>query len=69
MVTGERVKVLSDRRNTSQGDIQKRTGPLPCYVSRVENGHAVPSVDTLGRLAQEFKLPMHRFYAENENVK
>jgi transcriptional regulator with XRE-family HTH domain len=69
MVIGERVKVLSDQRNMSQGDIQKRTGLLRCYVSRVENGHAIPSIDTLERLAQELELPMHRFYTDNENVK
>jgi transcriptional regulator with XRE-family HTH domain len=69
MVIGERAKVLSDQRNMSQGDIQKRTGLLRCYVSRVENGHAIPSIDTLERLAQALEVPMHRFYTDNENVK
>jgi transcriptional regulator with XRE-family HTH domain len=69
MVIGERVRVLRDQRNMSQGDVQKRTGLLRCYVSRVENGHATPSIDTLERLAQALEVPMHRFYNDNENVK
>ena len=69
MVIGERVKVLRDQRNMSHGDIQKRTGLLRCYVSRVENGHTIPSIDTLERLAQAIEVPLHRFYNDNENVK
>jgi len=51
MVIGKRVKILREQKNMCQGDIQKRTGLLRCYISRVENGHTVPSVDTLERLA------------------
>jgi len=38
MVIGERLKVLREQRNLSQGDVEKRTGLLRCYVSRVESG-------------------------------
>jgi len=69
MVIGERVKVLSDQRNMSQGDIQIRTRLLRCYVSRVEHGHAIPSIDNLERLAKALEVPMHRFYTDSENVK
>ena len=51
MAIGKRVKILREQKNMCQGDIQKRTGLLRCYISRVENGHTVPSVDTLERLA------------------
>jgi transcriptional regulator with XRE-family HTH domain len=69
MVIGEKLKILREQRNMSQGDIQKRTGLLRCYVSRVENGHTVPSVDTLERLAHALEIPMYRFFTEEEHVK
>ena len=47
MVIGEKVRVLREQKKMSQGDIEKRTGLLRCYISRVENGHTVPSIDTL----------------------
>ena len=50
MVIGDRLKTLRAEQDLSQGDIEQRTGLLRCYVSRVENGHTVPSVETLENL-------------------
>jgi predicted transcriptional regulator len=47
MEIGRRLRDLRDEKNLSQGDIEKSTGLLRCYVSRVENGHTVPCVETL----------------------
>src|ERR1700683_1248726 len=63
MVIGERVKFLREQKNMSQGDIEKRTGLVRCYVSRVENGHTVPSIDTLERLATALKAPMNQCFS------
>ncbi len=52
MVIGDRLKTLRETKDLSQGDIEKRTGLLRCYVSRVENGHTVPSVETLEKFAR-----------------
>jgi hypothetical protein len=41
---------------------QKRTGLLRCYISRVENGHTVPSVDTLEKLARALEIPMYQLF-------
>jgi len=49
----------------SQGDIEKRTGLLRCYLSRVENGHTVPSLDTLAKIAGSLEMPIGQFFAEN----
>jgi transcriptional regulator with XRE-family HTH domain len=49
----------------SQGDVEKRTGLLRCYLSRVENGHTVPSLDTLSKIAQALDLPLAQFFAED----
>jgi len=45
-------------KNLSQGDIEKRTGFLGCYVSRVENGHTVPAVETIEKFARALELPV-----------
>lgn len=47
MVSGERLRELREAKHFSQGDIGKRTGLLRCHVSRVENGHTVPNIETL----------------------
>jgi hypothetical protein len=39
MVIGDRLPELCEAKKLSQGDIEKRTGLLRCYISRVENGH------------------------------
>ena len=49
----------------SQGDIEKRTGLLRCYLSRVENGHTIPSLDTLAKIATAMDLQLSRFFSEN----
>ncbi len=51
----------------SQGDIEKRTGLLRCYLSRVENGHTVPSLDTLSKIAGAMELPLSHFFSEGGN--
>lgn len=48
----------------SQGDIEKRTGLLRCYLSRVENGHTIPSLETLQKIAVALDLPLSQFFAE-----
>jgi transcriptional regulator with XRE-family HTH domain len=47
LMIGERLRTIRESKNLSQGDIEKRTGMLRCYTSRVENGHTVPSIETL----------------------
>jgi len=69
MVIGEKLKALRAQKNLSQGDIEKRTGLLRCYISRVENGHTVPAVDTLEKLARALEVPMYRLFTDDEHVK
>ena len=60
MVIGDRLKTLREAKDLSQGDIEKRSGLLRCYVSRVENGHTVPSVETLEKFAAaSSRLSLH----------
>jgi transcriptional regulator with XRE-family HTH domain len=57
---------MREAKNLSQGDIEKRTGLLRCYVSRVENGHTVPAVETLEKLARAFEVPLYQLFYEGE---
>jgi transcriptional regulator with XRE-family HTH domain len=66
MVIGQRLRELRESKNLSQGHIEKRTGLLRCYISRVENGHTVPAVDTLGKLARALEIPMYRLFYEGK---
>jgi transcriptional regulator with XRE-family HTH domain len=60
MVVAERLKTLREAKNLSQGDIETRTGLLRCYVSRVENGHTVPSVETLEKFARALEVQLYQ---------
>jgi transcriptional regulator with XRE-family HTH domain len=65
MNIGSRLMALRTAKNFSQGDIEKRTGLLRCYISRVENGHTVPSLETLSRWASALDVEVYQlFYAE-----
>jgi transcriptional regulator with XRE-family HTH domain len=62
VVIGDRLRELREAKMLSQGDIEKRTGLLRCYISRVENNHTVPSVDTLEKLARALEVPMYQLF-------
>jgi transcriptional regulator with XRE-family HTH domain len=67
MYIAETLKELWEAKQLSQGDIEKRTGLLRCYISRVERGHTVPSIDTLGKIATALEIPMYQlFYAQEK---
>jgi transcriptional regulator with XRE-family HTH domain len=66
MVIGERLKALREHRNMSQGDIEKRTGLLRVYISRVENGHTVPPIETLEKFARALEVPMYALFYDGE---
>jgi transcriptional regulator with XRE-family HTH domain len=66
MIIGDRLRALREEKNLSQGDIEKRTGLLRCYISRVENGHTVPAIDTLQKMARAFEVPMYELFYEGE---
>jgi transcriptional regulator with XRE-family HTH domain len=62
MVIGDRLRELREAKKLSQGDIEKRTGMLRCYTSRVENGHTVPSVETLGKYASALEVSLYKLF-------
>jgi transcriptional regulator with XRE-family HTH domain len=65
MNIGETIRSFRLQKGMSQGDIEKRTGLLRCYLSRVENGHTIPSLDTLAKIASAMDIPLGQFFANN----
>lgn len=67
MDIGERLRAMREEKHMSQGDIEKRTGLLRVYISRVENGHTVPAIETLEKFARALEVPMYELFYEGEN--
>ena len=67
MNIGETIRNYRLQKGMSQGDIEKRTGLLRCYLSRVENGHTIPSLDTLAKIATAMDVPLGQFFNEHHS--
>ncbi len=66
MIIADRLRAIREDKNLSQGDIEKRTGLIRCYVSRVENGHTVPNFETLEKFARALEVPLYHLFYEGE---
>src|SRR5271170_4404379 len=66
MVIGDKLKALREAKKFSQGEIEKRTGLLRCYISRVENCHTVPAIDTLEKMARALEVPMYQLFYDGD---
>jgi transcriptional regulator with XRE-family HTH domain len=66
MIIGDRLRVLREDKKLSQGDIEKRTGLLRCYISRVENGHTVPAIETLEKMARALEIPIYQLFYDGD---
>ena len=66
MFVGERLRVVREQKQLSQGDIEKRTGLLRCYISRVENGHTVPSLETLEKMARALEMHLYQLLYDGD---
>jgi len=66
MVIGERLREIREEKKLSQGDIESRSGLLRCYISRVENGHTIPALETLEKLARAMELPLYQLLYDGE---
>jgi transcriptional regulator with XRE-family HTH domain len=69
MVIGDRVRRLRKRKHLSQGDIEKRTGLLRSCISRLENGHAIPALHTLEKVARALEVPLFRLFTDNPRAR
>jgi transcriptional regulator with XRE-family HTH domain len=61
-----RLQELRAAKSLSQSAIEKCTGLLRCYISRVENGHTVPSLETLEKLAGALEVELYQLFVSGE---
>jgi transcriptional regulator with XRE-family HTH domain len=66
MIIGDRLRVLREQKKLSQGDIEKRTGLFRCYVSRVENGHTIPAIETIEKFARALEVPVYQLFYDGD---
>jgi len=67
MMIAQRLRALRLQKDLTQGDIEERTGLKRFYVSRIEHGHTVPSIETLEKMANALEVPLYQlFYDGNE---
>jgi len=54
MIIGQRLREIRDAKNLSQDDIERATGLVRPYISRVENGQTfAPSAGTVPMIFQD----------------
>jgi len=66
MIIGDRLRALREEKKLSQGDIEKRTGLVRPYISRIENNHTVPAIETLEKLARALEIPMYQLFYDGD---
>jgi transcriptional regulator with XRE-family HTH domain len=66
MIIGDRLRTLRIEKKFSQGEIEKRSGLLRCYISRVENGQTVPNVATLEKMARALEVPLYQLFYDGK---
>jgi transcriptional regulator with XRE-family HTH domain len=68
MIIGTKLRALREEKGLSQGDMEKSTGLLRCYISRIENGHTIPSLETLERFASALDVPFYKLFYSGDSV-
>jgi transcriptional regulator with XRE-family HTH domain len=66
MIIGERIRTFRQAKRLSQQEMEDRTGLLRCYLSRVENGHTIPSIPTLEKFARALEIPVYQLFHDSE---
>ncbi len=59
---GNRLRQIRGAKGLSQGHIEKRTGFFRCYISRIECGYTIPTLETLGKWAKALNVPLYRVF-------
>ena len=66
MLIGERIRAIREAKNLSQGDLEKRSSLLRVYISRIENNHTVPAIETLEKFARALEVPLYQLFYEGK---
>jgi transcriptional regulator with XRE-family HTH domain len=66
MLIGDRLRAIREAKELSQGDVEERSGLKRSYISRVEHGHTVPSIETLEKLARALEVPLYQLFYDGK---
>jgi transcriptional regulator with XRE-family HTH domain len=66
MIIGERLREMREAKQLSQGDMEERTGLFRCYISRVENGHTIPAIQTIEKFARALEVPIYQLFYDGD---
>lgn len=66
MIIGERLRAIREEKDLSQGEVERRTGLLRCYISRVEHGHTIPAIETLEKMAHAYEMPLYQLFYDGD---
>lgn len=66
MIIGETLHKFRESKGLSQDSVERRTGLRHHYISRLENGHTVPSIATLEKFAAALEVPLYKFFYEGK---
>jgi transcriptional regulator with XRE-family HTH domain len=66
MVICGRLRTLPAEKKLSRRYIAKRTGLERRYISKVENGYIVPTVETLEKMAGALEVPLYTLFYDDE---
>jgi transcriptional regulator with XRE-family HTH domain len=67
MIIGDRLRAIREKKGLSQRDLGQPTGIQRTYISRVENGHTVPSLENLKEIASALGVPLHELFYDSGN--
>jgi transcriptional regulator with XRE-family HTH domain len=68
MEIGRTLRAMREAKLLSQGDIERETGLLRAYISRVENGHTIPSIETLEKFARVLNIPLYKLFTNGASA-
>jgi transcriptional regulator with XRE-family HTH domain len=66
MNIAKRLRELREAKGLSQGDIERRSGLLRSYISRVEGGYTAPSLTTLEKFAKALDVEPYQLLFEGQ---
>jgi transcriptional regulator with XRE-family HTH domain len=66
VLIGDRIRAIRERKQLSQIELAVRAGLVRSYISGVENGYIVPSVETMEKIAQVLDVPLHKFFYDGD---
>ena len=59
-ITGERIRKFRTEQKLSQEELAFNSELHPAYIGKVERGEKCPTIETLYKIANGLKIPLHK---------